>query len=118
MTPKQQTTPKREGEWTPGPLTVVASGCEQVNGFLAIARDFGDGVTSVPTAYVARPEDAQLYAAAPTMAKALEQILCCHDGNQPIGLQMGDLDYARSTIREIHRIARAAILRATGGGQP
>ncbi|MDB5445656.1 MAG: hypothetical protein JWQ97_973 [Phenylobacterium sp.] len=55
---------------TPGPLIVVDGGCQSVRGFLAIVRDFGDGTTSVPTAYVARQDDAALYAAAPESHEA------------------------------------------------
>jgi hypothetical protein len=43
------------------------------------------------------------------LREALEEILCCHDGNQPDALNMPDLEYARRIISTIHRIASAAL---------
>lgn len=40
---------------------------------------------------------------------SLEEILCCHDGNQPPALNMPDLDYARRVIWEMHTIANKAL---------
>lgn len=45
----------------------------------------------------------------PMLVEALQEILCCHDGNQPEALNMPDLQYARWTIAAIHRLARAAL---------
>jgi hypothetical protein len=48
------------------------------------------------------------------LVDALEEILCTHDGNQPDALMMPDLAYARRTIGNIHRVARAALKLARG----
>lgn len=41
---------------------------------------------------------------------AMELILCMHDGNPPLPLaDMSEIDYARRTISNIHREARAAL---------
>lgn len=54
--------------------------------------------------------DGRTLAEAERLRDALEQILCCHDGNQPDALNnMPDLEYARRTISTIHQIARAAL---------
>lgn len=49
---------------------------------------------------------------ADSTCQALENILAMHDGNQPAALSMPDLEYARRTIRNIHREARAALGRS------
>lgn len=68
------TAEKDPPRFTQGPLIVVDSGCQRVDGFHAIVRDHGNGTTTLPTAYVALYDNAVLYAAAPTLYAALEEL--------------------------------------------
>ena len=43
------------------------------------------------------------------MREFLECLPCHHDGNQPMALDISDLDYARRVIRTIHREGRKAL---------
>lgn len=68
------TAEKDPPRFTQGPLIVVDSGCQRVDGFHAIVRDHGNGTTTLPTAYVALYDNAVLYATAPDLLAALKRL--------------------------------------------
>jgi hypothetical protein len=84
-------------EYTLGPLAIVGKikGCH-ISGFTTIGR----GKKEPPTAYVANPYDAALYAAAPDLLQAVKDCLgeMSHNGDS----------------REVRERAGAAIAKAEG----